>query len=427
MRYLFLFALAILSLAAADPAQAGDWPSFRGPKADSHSPERGINKDWKTRPPKQLWKVEMTDKGYSGICVAGGKVFVIDHAGAQDVVRALDAATGNELWKFPYQDTSANRNGFARSTPTFDEGRLYTFSRLGVLHCLDAASGKPVWSLDTVKELGGKRPTFDHTASPLVLGEKLVVMTGGAQGIITALDKKTGKVLWRGGAGSDAGVPPGASLVLPSGQEVPYGTADAPGYVTPFLATIEGRPQIICASARAVIAVNPADGKTLWCFSWPTVNGNDAADPLVSGNSVLITSGDKFGCVMLDIAGGKPTVRYKNKELQSQFNSPLLEQGVIYSTTDPLPGDLICMNQADGKVFWRQPGFEKGGVVMIDGVLLALQGKTGELVMVEPTTAGYKELGRFTPLGGQSWTPPALSDGKLFVRNTKAVACFDLK
>ncbi|MCL5270679.1 MAG: PQQ-like beta-propeller repeat protein, partial [bacterium] len=247
MRRFTMMGLVVILLAAV-PVRAADWPRFRGPQGNGISPENGINKDWRNRPPKQLWQVSLTDRGYSGLCVADGKLFVIDHAGSQDVVRALDAATGDEIWRSPYEEGITGDRGFARSTPTFDEGRLYTVSRLGKVCCIDATSGKPVWAVDIIADLGGKRPVFSFVPSPLVVGDKLIVMTGGAQGPVTALNKATGKPLWHGGAGADPAVPPGPIRILPNGQKVNYGPADAPGDTTPFQATIEGRPQVICSS-----------------------------------------------------------------------------------------------------------------------------------------------------------------------------------
>lgn len=418
-----LFALlCCISLAAP----AGDWPRFRGPGGDGVSPETGINKDWTSRPPKQLWKVALTDRGYACIAVAGGKVFIIDHKGKQDILRALSLASGDELWRFSYDDTTTNQFGYARCTPTFDQGRLYLISRLGKLFCIDAAAGKPIWMKDVLADLGGKRPTFAFVAAPLVMGDKLIVMTGGKEGVLCALAKADGKLLWRGAKGVDLGAPPEPARVLPNGTKVPWGAPDSPGYFVPVPAKLNGRDQLLCANGRALISVSPENGETLWSHPWPTVNGNNIADPIVIGDSVLFNSSDDHGAVMLDFPGGKPAVRYHTKALQTLFSAPVLYKGLVYAISDP-DGELICMDPKDGKVHWRQKGFERGPVLAVDGAILALDGKGGALALVEATAAGYKELGRFTPLGGQSWTPPVIADGRLLIRNRDALACFDLK
>src|SRR5437868_11813511 len=136
-------AFALLAL-SSQAARAADWPHFGGPDNNRIAPDKGINKDWKAKPPKQLWVADMGDGGFAGPCVAAGKVFIIDHADTNDVVKAFDIATGKEAWKFPYPDPGKNNYGFARSTPCFDNGKLYTIGKSGHLNCIDAATGKGV-------------------------------------------------------------------------------------------------------------------------------------------------------------------------------------------------------------------------------------------------------------------------------------------
>lgn len=413
---LFLTALLTLAIAtfsmgqssqpASAQAKAGgeDWPHFNGPYSNDFAME-SIRKDWNTQPPKMLWKVEMTDEGYAGVSMAAGKVFVIDHKSREDIVRAFDFGTGKELWRFSYDEAPNSKYGFARSTPTYDNGKLYTLSREGSLHCLDASSGTKLWSLKMATDLGGKKPVHSYTASPLVLGNKLIVLPGG-QSLFVALDKNTGKVLWRS----------------------EFGGAQ-PGYSTPFLTTVAGKNVLLGYSCDTFVAVDPENGKLVWSFPWKTPVGNNVAAPLPMGDSIFIATGDNKGCAMLDVMDGQLKARWENKALRPQFPSPVQYRGKVYGTSDP--GDLVCLDPQSGKVQWRQKGFEKGSVVAVEGgdgaVLLAFEGKTGDMVMVALDETAYKELGRFTPLGGQSWTPPIVAHGKLIIRNCKTLACFDLK
>src|SRR4051812_44915414 len=104
--------------------QASDWPNFRGPNHDGISDEKLANKDWKAKPPKELWRIALGDDGYAGPSVAGGKLFIIDHKDMRDIVRAVDTKTGKDVWTFPYDDTDKSNYGFARATPTYDSGRV---------------------------------------------------------------------------------------------------------------------------------------------------------------------------------------------------------------------------------------------------------------------------------------------------------------
>ena len=174
-----LFKMVVLSAVLIPvTAFAADWPRFLGPNGDGISPETGINKDWARKPPKMLWKVRMSDGGYAGPSVADGKVFIIDHKGSNDIVRAINIKTGKDVWTSPYQDSPRENRGFARSTPTVAGGGLYTLSRLGVLNCFLLKNGTKVWSLDIKKEFRGRLPKWQMAMSPFVDGDKLILVPG---------------------------------------------------------------------------------------------------------------------------------------------------------------------------------------------------------------------------------------------------------
>lgn len=399
MRIAFLMALAaILSLTAL----AADWGYFRGPNADGISPETGINKDWATRPPALLWKVPLHDQGYAGPSVAAGKVFIIDHQDTRDIVRALKLADGTPVWTFEYPNTGkTDAYGYTETTPVYDNGKLYTVGSLGQVHCLDAETGKLIWNCNLVADYGARLPNWLLAISPVIDGDKLILCPGSANGAVLALNKHTGKLIWQGGG------------------------ADKPGYAVPVIATILGVKQYVIFSATSLNGVEAETGRLLWSFPWKTPNNVNAAMPLVSGNLIFITSNYGRGCALVEITPDGPVKRWENRNMHAHFSSPIGIGNLIYGTTDP--GRMVCINPADGSLRWQQRGFEKGGMIAIDNVFLVLDGRTGELAMVEINPDAYKELGRFTPLGGQSWTAPVVADGKLIVRNKTALACFDLK
>jgi len=218
-----------------------------------------------------------------------------------------------------------------------------------------------------------------------------------------ALSKETGETVWQGSGGNGL-----------------------PGYATPAIATIGGKKQYLVFMSKSIIGVDPENGKLLWSFPWETKYDVNAAMPVAVGDDmILITSNYGRGGAVLKIAGDKVEKVWENKEIQSHFSTPVLFEGKIYSTTDP--GDLICLDPKTGTSIWRQGGFEKGGIIVVDGTIIAINGKDGDVIMVELKPDAYKELGRFKPLGGQSWTAPIIADGKLIIRNKAEMACFDLK
>lgn len=385
---------AAFLLLTSSLALAGDWPAFRGPTASGFAAPMEIGKDWTAKPPKELWRVPMTDDGFSAPAIADGKVFIVDHSGVTDIVRALDLKTGEPVWQYSYADMEKPNYGFSRSTPSVADGKVYTTSMAGKVHCLDAKTGAVVWMVD-MNTIGGRRPGWGYAGSPLVDGDRLLITPGGPA-LLVALDRTTGKPIWKSPAG-----------------EV--------GYSTPYLATINGAKQYLLFSASGLNSFSHEDGKLLWSIPWKTPYEVNAAQPLVIGDAVFFSTGYGVGCAMYDITAEGPKERWRNKNIQAQFTSGIVNDGLIYSTTDP--GDLVCLDPKTGEPRWRQKGFEKGGIVAIGDVILALNGGGGDLVMVKITPEKYEELGRAKPLTGQSWTAPVAADGKVFVRNKPNLAC----
>lgn len=398
MRYLVILASFVLTLTVL----AAGWPRFLGPNGDGRAPDKNLNKDWTNRPPVQLWKVPMNDGGFSGPAIADGILYIVDHKDGKDVVRAMNAATGQDVWSYAYQDAQGSNYGFTQSTPLVDNGKLYVVSRLGQVFCFNAATGTPVWGTNLIRDYGARLPDWQMAWSPFIDEDKLICIPGAADGTVLALHKDTGKFIWKGGG------------------------TDKPGYATPVLTTINGVCQYVVFAATSVNGVEAATGKLLWTFPWQTAYNVNAATPIVGENYVFITSNYNRGGAFWEITPEGPKKLWENRNIQSHFNTPVAIDGLLYSTTDP--GKLVCVDPWDnGKVRWQQQGFGKGGLIEVDGVLLVLDGNNGELAMVKVNPDAYQELGRFTPLGGQSWTAPVVADGKLYVRNQRMLACFDLK
>ncbi len=389
------------ALSAALPeVPAGDgWPVFRGPNRDGISPETGINKNWAAKAPKLLWKKPMSDDGYAGPVCSMGMVFIVDHQGSNDIVRAWRLSDGGEVWNFSYPDASGSNYGFARATPAVANGMIYVVSRLGKVICLDAKTGKPVWQRDMVAEMGGQRQNWDYAGSPIVDGDRVVVTPGSNDGAIYVLNAKTGATLLKGGSG-------------------------LPGYSTPVVATIGGVKQYVAFLGKELCGIDHASGRKLWSFPWSTSYDVNAASPLVIGNSVFISSGYGKGCAMVDVSGGSASARWQNRAIQAHFSSPIFHNGFIYGTGDP--GVLVCLDPATGAVKWAQQGFEKGGIVGVDGMILGMNGSNGDLIMVKMDSSGYQEAGRVAPIRGQAWTAPIVADKKAIIRTKTELAVIDL-
>lgn len=402
LSFLVCFLLVAPVLTGAD--STSDWPCFRGPAVDGLSTEKGINKNWNAKPPKELWRVDMGNRGFSGPSVVGDKVFIIDRKENQDIVRAIALADGKDVWRFPYEESTGENYGFARATPTYDAGKLYTLSAGGQLYCLNAADGKPVWNVNIQKQYKGQMPQWHYSMSILIDGDVAVTCPGGANGAVVTLNKTDGKLIWAGGG------------------------SDIPGYATPVVATIQNVKQYVIFGGTSAFGVDAKSGKQLWRIPWKTQYDVNAATPIVLGNSVFITSNYRRGCALIDVAADGAKIRWENKEIQSHFNTPVFYQGSLYGTSDP--NKLVCLDPQTGAARWTQKGFGKGGLVGIDGTVIGIDGVTGEVIMAALDPTAYKELGRIALLKGgdkQYWTAPIVAAGKLIVRDKSALVCLDLK
>ena len=399
-------ALLALSLCTA---VAADWPQWRGPNRDDNNTETGLLKEWPAGGPKRAWLFENAGMGYAGFSVAGGKLFVNGTRDNSEVLIALDANTGKELWAAPIGSIYPNDWGNGpRSTPTVDGARVYTMSGAGNLVCAEVADGKVVWT-KSMKELGGKTPGWGYTESPLVDGKHVVVTPGGDKGTMAALDKATGQVVWQ-----SADITEGAqySSIIP--------------------ATINSKKQYVQLVMQTVFGVDPENGKVIWRVPW---SGTVAVipTPIVKGDEVFISSGYKAGCMKVKVKGSETETVFLNKDLQNHHGGVILVGDHLYGHSDK--GGWTCMAWSDGTVKWQEKSVSKGAVGYADGMLYCLEEKSGNVVLAEASPIGWKEHGRFkldpqaanrNPKGG-IWVHPVIANGKLYLRDQEFVHCYDVK
>jgi outer membrane protein assembly factor BamB len=412
--------LAASGLMATGAASAAEWRQYRGPNGDGSSGDAAINMNWPGKPPALLWSVKLNDNGWSNPCVAGGVVFAIDHNNTmgpaddqgkrkvekgEDIVRALDLKTGKELWNAVCPGIKKDQMGYTGAAPVTDGEKLYVVNRALVVTCLDIKTGKQIWQRNAGADFGARpsEASWGFNISPLLDGNQLCLIPGGAEATFVALNKETGETIWKAPGGM-------------AGQASPiiYGTGETRQYVV--------------FNAEGLIGFNPKDGRRLWTQPRVTQFNQNSATPLVIGQRILITSAWKVGTALVDITDNKPTLVWDTLELQSRFSTPVCLNGCIFGVSMPeKPGDLVCLDAATGKVNWKQPGFEFGPLGAAGGAVLAVNGKTGEVVMVEANAAKYNELGRIKPEPkGTAWNNPIVAEGKLLIRTQKALFCYDV-
>ena len=392
--------LRLLALAAAGgistQAPALDWPCFRGPDHNGISQEKDWSSQWPAGGPKQLWKAKV-GIGFASFSVSQNRVFTVGNAADQDTVFCFDANSGAEIWKRTYEAKLDPKyyEGGPSATPTVEGDRVYTLTKRGVAHCLDAAKGTEIWSRDMAGELKATMPTWGFASSVLIEGD-LAILNVGSTG--AALDKKTGKMIWSSGP-----------------EEAGYATA------VPFAAGA-GRA-VMLAVKQDVVAVQVKDGKELWRFPWKTQYDINAADPILSGSKVFISSGYNHGGGVFDVGSQPPKLVWENKNLRNHFNSCVLLDGHLYGVDE---NQLRCVVFNTGEVKWTDKVSGKGSLMLADGKLIVLTEK-GELLVAAASPDGFKPTSRGQVLGGKCWTAPVLANGKIYCRNAAGdVVCVDV-
>ena len=396
MRNTLAVAMMALATTAAVGASGVDWYRWRGPDLNGISKETGWNAQWPAEGPKQLWKASV-GTGFSSFSVSQGRVYTMGNANNTDTIFCLEAGTGKVLWQhsYPCPLDAKNFEGGPCATPTVADGRVYTFSRKGELFCLDAAKGSVIWSKNLNKELGLEIPTWGCASSALVEGNMVVVNMGSAG---VALDPTSGKVVWV--------------------------SAKTPGaYATPVPVTIGGDRCLAILSCQSLIAVKAAGGQQVWSHSWKTSYDVNAADPVLDGDKLFISSGYNHGGSVLKFTGQGAEKVWENKNIRNHFNTCVLWQGNLYGPDD---SGLRCLAFDTGDLKWTYGGFGKGSLMIADGKLVALSEK-GELIIAEPAPAEFKPISRAKVLTGKCWTMPVLSNGHIYCRNAVGdVVCLDV-
>lgn len=408
---------ALLALAFPGVSLAADWPAYRGPRGDGISQETGLARDWRGGAVNELWRVP-TSVGFSSFSVADGRAFTllqrtVDGA-PTEVVAALDAATGRELWAVPLTVAKYD-NGYdagaddgPRATPACRDGKVYCTTALLRLVCLEAATGRLVWQRDLLREFAGRNITWQNAASPLVDDTRVYVAGGGARQSLLAFHKDTGEVAWKTGD-------------------------ERMTHATPVLATIHEVPQVIFFTQSGLVAVAPDTGRELWRHRF-RFNVSTAASPVVWQDIVYCSAGYGVGAAAVRVT--KSGAALKATELwrktgnayANHWSTPVAHDGHVYgmfSFKEYVNGPLKCLDLATGEFKWEQKGFGQGNLILVDGRLVALT-DTGELVQLEATPAGYRELTRRRVLRAKCWSTPAFSDGVAYVRDSKEAAAVRL-
>jgi len=336
------------------------------------------------------------------MAVAKGRIFTQGQRGDQEFVLALDEATGKRVWETPAGGSFRERRGHGpRGTPTVDEDRLYALSADGTLVCLETATGKKIWEQNIVQKYRGDVPHWGISESPLVDGDKLIVTPGGSDGAVVALEKRTGKLIWKSQR-------EGAAYSSP----VAFGAGNARQYVV--------------FTAENVLGLSASTGELLWRYN-KVVNGTaNIATPIYRDGHVFVSSDYGTGCALLRIepGTGKASEVYFNRDMKNHYSSSVLVGKHLYGFSSQI---LTAMDFLSGQVAWRDRSAGKGSVTYAEGHLYVFS-ERGNMALVEATPDAYREKGSFSipPGSFNTWTPPVIANGKLYLREQDNLYCYHI-
>jgi outer membrane protein assembly factor BamB len=410
-------------------ASAGDWPEFRGPHRDGVVRGVRIEPDWKAHPPRDVWR-RRVGPAWSSFAVIGDHVFTQEQRGESEAVLCFDLATGNEIWSFEdktrFWEVVAGAG--PRATPTFHEGKLYALGGSGKLNCLDAATGKLIWSRDVAAQAGTKAEQWGwgFSSSPLVAQGVVTVFAINAE--YPSKDKEKEKAA----AAKDEGKKKSGLFAYDALTGEPRWTAGqgAHSYSSPHLFKSGDGEQVLMISDRGLEAFHPVTGKLLWEHEWVEQGMFRVVQPQLIGDSqFLVGTGMGFGTRQVTVAKEgetwKVTPGWSSKELKPYFNDAMLYDGHLYG----FDGDiLICFDPATGKKKWKKGRYGHGQALLVadQGLIIVISDK-GEAILVEANPKELVERGRFQALNGKTWNHPVLtSSSRLLFRNSEEMACYDV-
>lgn len=457
IRVLALFLLAAVAVAEPGPdpnpdvtfhaepkplaagAVTSDWTSFLGPTHDMRSPETGLMKGFPAEGPALVWEMNKGE-GYAAPAVAGGILILYHRIENEAVVDCLAAGDGRRYWRFSSPTAYKDRYGYSRGprcSPVVAGNAVITFGADGRLDCLDLVSGTVRWHHDILAEFALKQNFFGVGATPLVEGGKVIVNVGAPDAGVVAFDLATGERLWS--AGKEWG----------------------PSYASPVPATRKGKRRVFVFAGGesdpptgGLLCIDPVNGMLDYTFPWrgKSHESVNASSPVVIEGAALVS--ECYGSGSALVLDG--TALWTNKDFGTHFMTAVVKDGYIYGVDGHGPGNayLCCVEWKTGKEMWRaKPAWKESvatkdgpreldvgtarcSLMLVDGRCLAL-GEYGHLLWLDLNPEGYRELARTWLFAARdSWTPPVLSHGLLYVCQNQRdgfhdqpprLLCYDLR
>jgi outer membrane protein assembly factor BamB len=414
-----LFVLTVLAVAPATTTGQVNpsWTQWGGPHRDFISDSKGLASAWPASGPKKLWSRSLGE-GHSSVLVENGRLYTMYRQitrqpveAHEEVVAALDAASGKTLWEFKFD---APRRGIQfdqglgpHSTPLIVGERIFAASSRSELFALDKATGKRIWSHDMVKEFNAPLTARGYSGSPILYNGTIIVTMGGPNQAVAAFDQASGKLMWKGGY---------------------FVWAPA----SPILIDVDKQPQLVVFGGDVVVGMDPSNGRELWNVPHKTDWGLNISTPVWVADQHLLLVSSAYGvgtrAIELRQTGGKTTVaeKWHTQRMRIHIGTIIPLGGLAYgSSGDFGPALISAVDLKNGQIAWQDRSFARAQLLYADGKVIVLD-EDGVLGLATVSPQGLKVLAKASVLQHLAWTPPTLVGTTLYIRDRQMISAFDL-
>jgi outer membrane protein assembly factor BamB len=383
-------------------AEANDWPCWRGVNRDGKSKDTALLKEWPEAGPELKWELNALGKGFSSVSLGNDSIYTTGDIEDKLFLFAIDMK-GDVKWKVPVDTNWKKSFPGSRSTPTFDDDKLYVLSGHGKIVCFDAQNGTEIWSKN-LQDMGGKSGGWGYSESVLVYKDLAIVKPGGAN-CITAFNKESGDIVWKS-EGFDAG-PEYSSCV-------------------PF--TYQGISMIVTGTHMGIFCVAADSGKLLWSNDWCAENVANCPDPVYSDGHVFWSNGYEKGgiCLKLSVNSGVVTAQeaWTTQEMVCHIGGYIIHQGYVYGNHDD---EWVCLELETGQKMWDSKGVGKGSICYADEMLYLFSENKGKAGLATCSPKGMDMRGMFQVEGtDESWACPVVTGGRLYLRYANNLYCYNV-
>jgi len=381
-----------------------DISQWRGPDRNGIYPETGLMKSWPETGPALLWHYDELGDGHSSAAVTNDRIYTCGEVNGIGYLYSFDL-NGKLLWKMPYGEEWTESWPGVRSTPLVCDGKIYMMSGFGKLICRKAESGDFIWTIDILKDFKAPNIKWGVTENLLIDGNKLFCTPGGPEASVVALDRKTGKLLWKCAA-----------------------KGESSAYCSPAIFTHNKRRILVTHTASSIIGIDTETGKFLWSVDQPNTYSVHANTPEYIDGSIYGVSGYGKGGVLLKLSGDGSSVTetWRSPSISNRMGGFVVLNGKIYGSDDAGKA-WYCTDWKTGTDMFSEKVTGKGNIISADGMLY-LYGDNGEIVLAKPSPTGFGKVSSFkVPFGSaQHWAHLVIKNGRLYVRHGNSLMVYNI-